>query len=514
MGKKIVKNYPSPRLMETIGATNQKPAEAIGELVANCFDARPEFGAKVNIVVTMGDDQITVLDDAKGMTEDILEKAVCIGEDMSRYYERNSDAKGYFGMGFKTSCATLGHFYEIYTRPMNEDVEYHVAFDIDNYSKRQSGADAWDIEIDDGPKNLAGPLGETSHGTAFVIRDLKNKDIPVSSVLSYLADAFRGELKTGSTIKIISPDGSANDAIPEEYNYLPGSRVEIDEYCGPNDKYHIVGWVALDRQTHNNGNYGFNIYRHNQLIEKWNKSWFRNHLMQSRIIGEVDLDFLEATFYKQGLQQNEAWTIVSEHMKQFLKPFASASSNLNKNKNSRNPAKVRTILNDMRDNYDLGPIAGSITASEESEIGNDDSADECNGSEAVVTNDSAPSKTIKTATKPIVKERSLLLEDGTEISIDYTESQNSNVEEKGPFDYILDQTQEPAQILVICYADHPIWEKEIDSETRRILATSDSVYRALVEQYNYDPHNALKIRNTWIWQRVARTESGGRDGQN
>ena len=40
MGKRIVKNYPSPRLMETIGATNQKPAEAIGELVANCFDAR------------------------------------------------------------------------------------------------------------------------------------------------------------------------------------------------------------------------------------------------------------------------------------------------------------------------------------------------------------------------------------------------------------------------------------------------------------------------------------------
>ena len=40
MGKRVVKNYPSPRLMETIGATNQTPQEAIGELVANCFDAR------------------------------------------------------------------------------------------------------------------------------------------------------------------------------------------------------------------------------------------------------------------------------------------------------------------------------------------------------------------------------------------------------------------------------------------------------------------------------------------
>ena len=42
MGKRVVKNYPSPRLMETIGATNQKPSEAIGELVANSFDARNE----------------------------------------------------------------------------------------------------------------------------------------------------------------------------------------------------------------------------------------------------------------------------------------------------------------------------------------------------------------------------------------------------------------------------------------------------------------------------------------
>ena len=40
MGRRLVHNYPSPKLMEKIGATNQTPAEAIGELVANCFDAR------------------------------------------------------------------------------------------------------------------------------------------------------------------------------------------------------------------------------------------------------------------------------------------------------------------------------------------------------------------------------------------------------------------------------------------------------------------------------------------
>ncbi len=61
MGKRVVKNYPSPRLMETIGATNQTPQEAIGELVANCFDARNKE-EKLEISIDLRDNRIIVLD--------------------------------------------------------------------------------------------------------------------------------------------------------------------------------------------------------------------------------------------------------------------------------------------------------------------------------------------------------------------------------------------------------------------------------------------------------------------
>ena len=122
MGSRVVKNYPSPRLMETIGATNQKPPEAIGELVANSFDARVP-GKKMTIVVDMRNKRVVVTDDGKGMTDLILEKAVCIAEDMSKHIERGEGAKGHFGMGFKTSCATLGGYYEIFTRPIGEGKE-------------------------------------------------------------------------------------------------------------------------------------------------------------------------------------------------------------------------------------------------------------------------------------------------------------------------------------------------------------------------------------------------------
>lgn len=251
MGKRVVKNYPSPRLMETIGATNQKPAEAIGELVANCFDARYE-AEKLVITIDMRDDQIMVIDNGKGMTSEVLEKAVCIAEDMSRHIERGEGAKGHFGMGFKTSCSTLGNYYEIFTRPVRGNVEYHTAFDISDYGTRPSGADAWDVVIEDSKPSKKSPLGSVSHGTVFVIKSLKDKNIPVSAVLAYMGEAFKSHIERGDKITIIDDSGSY-DAEPKKYDFIKGTKIDIDQTFGPNDKYHITGWMALDSQTHNNG---------------------------------------------------------------------------------------------------------------------------------------------------------------------------------------------------------------------------------------------------------------------
>jgi hypothetical protein len=38
-------------------------------------------------------------------------------------------------------------------------------------------------------------------------------------------------------------------------------------------------------------------------VESWNKDWFKVHLMTSRIIGEVHLDFVQANFHKQGFEK-------------------------------------------------------------------------------------------------------------------------------------------------------------------------------------------------------------------
>lgn len=483
MGTRIVKNYPSPRLMETIGATNLSPKEAIGELVANCFDARYNK-EKLEIIIDFRNDRIVVLDNGKGMTSKVLEKAVCIAEDMSKHIVREEGAKGHFGMGFKTSCSTLGLYYEIYTRPVGENVEYHTAFNIKEYSTRPSGSDAWDVVIEDRKPSLSSPLRKATHGSAFVICKLKVKQLPISAVLEYLGDAFKGHIESGDTITIIDENGTYQ-AEPKKYQFIEGSKVIIDERFGPNNKYHVTGWVAIDKKIHNDTFYGFNIYRKGQLIETHNKDWFSAHLMTSRIIGEVNMDFLDATFYKQGVQQSEDWQYVSAHMREYLKGVVAASRNLSRNHNIEKPLERKAIISQLGKSY--------VVEEEES-----------NGpvvSEESYIEEKQPGTSINNTVKNIVAEKSLVLEDETEIQIIFIEKEEDG-HDVGPFDYIIALDREPIELTVIVYKNHPLWRKKIDGEVRQILATSDSIYRALVEQLNVDCQSALTIRNEWVAQRT------------
>lgn len=484
MGTRVVKNYPSPRLMETIGATNQTPQEAIGELVANCFDARFN-DEKLDITIDLRDNRIIVMDNGKGMTSEILEKAVCIAEDMSQHIERGEGAKGHFGMGFKTSCSTLGYFFEIYTRPVGEDVEYHTEFDIKDYSTRPSGSDAWDVIIEDGIPSSSSPLKKAVHGTAFVISTLKIKDFPVSAVLEYIGNAFKGHIEQGDIITVIDESGSY-PAKPKKYSFLKGTKVKIDETFGPKGKYHITGWVAIDSQTHNDGFYGFNIYRKGQLVLTHDKTWFRAHLMTSRIIGEVNMDFLDATFYKQGVQHSEDWDYVAIHMREFLKGVVAASYDLSRKGNINKPSERKTIISQLNNDY---TIEKENTDTQEIPL------------DGTPNEESKPSTSINNTVKSIVTEKSLLLEDGSEIQITFVEKEEDG-HDVGPYDYIFDMMQEPQELQVLVYKNHPLWRKKIDGEVRRIVATADAIYRTLVEQLDVDSRKALTIRNEWVSQRT------------
>ena len=94
-----------------------------------------------------------------------------------------------------------------------------------------------------------------------------------------------------------------------------------------------------------------------------------------------------------------------------------------------------------------------------------------------------------------------MLEDGSEIQITFVEKEEDG-HDVGPYDYIFDIMQEPQELQVLVYKNHPLWRKKIDGEVRKIIATSDAIYRALVVDLDVDSRKALKIRNEWVSQRT------------
>ena len=468
---------PSPKMMIKIGATNLTLADAIAEIVANSFDAAQD-GIPSVIEVEIAEDEISVIDNGAGMGEDILAEAVRLGNDMKDVTAKKSDTKGRFGLGMKTACASMGMWWDVFTRPVGDDREYRVSFDLQDWERRKNSPQAWKIGIEDRPKTDASPLGDRDHGTAVVVRKLRQKHPLNGPVLAKLGESFKAHLEQGDVIKV---NGDA--AKPRQYKFVPGSKVDIDLWFGPGDKLHITGWVALDTQLHNDGNYGFNIYRHNQLVMSWNKDWFPSHLMNSRIIGEVHMDFIDATFFKMGLQESEEWRLAKAEMTEFLKPVKKASGDLSSKGNVNNPVIAREIISNMRSGVGAEPIDGPMAPAP-------------GGAELGAEDPPMPAAPPRELPKLRVDLGQLLLDDGTSVAITVIEKSLSSG--AIPFDLIFDDFHEVPQLQAVINTAHPMWTQSNDKVQLRMLAVSDSILRYLIVRVGLGANLAAEARNEWI----------------
>lgn len=464
-------------LLQKIGATNLTLADAIAEIVANSFDATPD-GAPAMIDVRIGADEISVVDSGTGMTEDVLAEAIRLGVDMSSVVRKKSSAKGHFGLGMKTACASIGKWWAVHTRPAGGTVEYRVVFDLEDWEKRPNSPEAWSITIDDVEPRADSPLGGRDSGTAVIVRRLRQKNPLPGPVLAKLGEAFKAHLEQGDSIRV-----NDDQSIPKQYKFVPGSKIPIDIRFGPNAALHITGWVALDTQTHNDGNYGFNIYRHNQLVQTWNKDWFAAHLMTSRVIGEVHMDFIEATFFKMGLQQSEEWRLATAEMKEFMKPVTRASQGLSKQKNIHNPIISREIIQEMRRGV------GAEQWVSPAPLGTEEL---CGG--AVMEDPPLPAE--RELPKLRVSFEALVLEDGTRIPI--TVAEKAMTSTATPFDLIFDDFREVPELQAVVNTNHELWNQSKDRSQLRMLAVGDAILRYLMQTAGMSGNQAAEARNEWI----------------
>ena len=443
----------------------------MSEIVANSLDARCDDGP-MTIGVAVDSEEVSVTDDGVGMSEEVLLQAIRLGIDMDQLAGGARVRKGAFGLGMKTACASLGRWWTVVTRPVGSDKELSVEFDLDEWVARRGGMEDWWVEVEETSHPDGGPLGDAEHGTAVIVRKLRAKNPSKAAVLAKLGEAYKAHLEQGDAILV-----EGTPAMPRHYNFIANSKVPIDhsfEFEGKS--YRITGWVGLDSQTHNDGLYGFNVYRHKQLIQAWNKEWFAAHLMTSRIIGEVELDFIEANFFKMGVQnQSPLWQKVCEEMRLCLKPIVKASRSCSKGQKSEK--KDQLAVAEMRTELDLEP-----------------GEEQTGGGGPPEGQEKGSGKGHTERPRIRVALESLVLEDGSTVKLTLLEE--SFESRAVPWDFLFDEPT--ADLQTVLNTDSPLSDLVGDHKLLGKLATADCIAHYLIEKRGMSSKQARGVRDTWL----------------
>jgi hypothetical protein len=479
---KTYKIVPDPSLQHDIGATSFGMGEAIAEIVANSIDARIFDGdtprpMHVSVTVDAKKGQVVIVDDGVGMDEERLAEAMRLGVKMDKLKGVTRSRKGMFGLGLKTAAASMGKFWSVHTRPYDKQVEHRVIFDLTKYSARAGDASFdWSIEVETRPHDLNGPLGSRSSGTAIIVERLRERDPMLGPIMQLLGNAFKPHLGDEVSITVnTEPCGG------QPYDLVDGSRQDVDIVIDAAKGMRITGWVGLDKKTHNKPDYGLNLYRKAQLIELWNKSWFRAHLMSSRIMGEINLDFVPTNFNKRGFQtQSPEWEEASKAMRELLVPFVRASGDMSRGKHD----KGRFVRAIEGLNRAMGHIPEELTPppSEVAQGGEDDAESE------------EPARRVEQHGFE-VSANSLKLPDGTVVALTSLATELDSVETA--WDYIYDPDRHELQAVLNTAS--LLFNTVKDHEFLGTLALADSVAFYLIDHHQVPPSEARASRNRWLF---------------
>lgn len=474
-------NAPSPRLMRTIGATALDGPESVAELIANSLDARIE-DCPVEVTVTIEDNRIEVIDNAAGMDLELLKHAIRLGIDMDRVKKRRPGRMGTYGLGMKTAAASLGDRWGIVTRPVDlPNVEYKVEFDLDAYEARGALSTDWSVTVTERKPDHSGALGDRRSGTLVWVEKLKSKKMP-GAFLDHLGRAFSPYTGTKGDQILVNGTLATDASRP----VIEGSRYELDVVVDAENKWRVHGWVGLDTQTHNRGDYGLHLYRHGQLVEIWNKSFFKAHLMTSRIVGVAHLDFVPVNFNKKGFDvKSEAWRFTVKAMNLALEPAVEASRTMSRGRGDE--TRVHRAITKMRQALGVGTSGAHIPS------GASDNANQSEPSQSGTSVQGGEAGKPSLARVVSASRDRLELPHGTASIVCAVDGLDS---ETLPWDYVYDERN--MELLVVLNSGAAVFGKTDDLEFLACMAIADCIARVLVEREGIDPSRARRVRDNWL----------------
>ena len=463
---------PDIRLLVDIGQANYQVPEAVSELIANSMDAKVSNN-DIHIEVQIGSEFVSIIDDGKGMSRDILGEALRLAAQMDQITGNTETRKGMYGLGMKAACSSLGSHWHIVSRPPGDANEYSIELDLNDWLQKKN-RQGWEVEVStskyDSKKSV---LGNRAHGTAIIITKLRDAETFPTAVIEKLSMAYRPHLLAGDKILV-----NGNEVKAKAYDLLDDRTWKINlEVNG----HKITGWYGLDTRTHNDGNYGINIYREGQLVEAWNKDFLRQHLMSSRVVGEIELPFIAANFHKLGFNKStEEWKTVKKVMTDELKQAVRASNAMAKNK--QDPMRQAKAIKGL--DIALGIASASISDQRQNPETGGIIPESPSGDTAVEID----------APKPEQNLNQIVLDGET-----YTLSYKFDVldDETIPWDFLSDLKSK--DLLAVINTESRLYKTSTDQEFIGILALSEAVVGFLIRDLGNSYAKARELRDNWLF---------------
>ena len=310
-------------IVNTFPRMNYTWWHAIAEFVDNStqsyFDNREQLdnvykqkneGLKVSI--TRGKNSFRISDNAFGMNEKTLERALTVAEPPPIPKGASKHGRSRYGMGMKTSSGWMGSIFTIRTIELGSGIEYSTKIDWDKVSEGNDELEIGFREVD-----------KTNSGTIIEISNMHNpmQGNTVKKCKDYLESMYRIDIREDTLClewdgKPLKPYGWSEGEWQLRPNGEPWKKdlknlfTKSNPSTGKTAK-EISGWVGvLGQGKARRVKAGFSIFHNNRQVIGYPEAWRpskifgdlgSNDLINQRLTGELHLDDFEVSHTKDGI---------------------------------------------------------------------------------------------------------------------------------------------------------------------------------------------------------------------
>jgi uncharacterized protein (TIGR02391 family) len=309
---KMLNITPHVSLFPKLGRVRFTVTTALPELVDNAIDRRVQDVHPV--VVEIRFDRmaglIEVADNASGLDEDKLEKALTIGFSPE---DEEQDRIGENGFGLKAAASFMAHSFRIVTRRVGTNTTLEVDFNEAAFIR----GGAWQLAC-----RVSEDLIRPTHGTTISMRDLKVDlaAIKDEDVITHLATIYRTYLQdkllllwvNGQLVEPLTIDRLPPPAPFKKISFTVAGKLLVHGWVGARSPMGVLG----------NDKGGFELFRRGRMIGRRGWVGVRGTSRRRHMVGELHLDEFEVNNNKTDfIRDTQEWIEFEGELAKELKGF-------------------------------------------------------------------------------------------------------------------------------------------------------------------------------------------------